>query len=140
MTKPETILRKLLCDCIERHKVLWFYYESRRGSFWRKVDPYILAINDNGKGNTFFTGYVDRSKEAQLKNNDDDQGHYLLKKIDMSQFKVLDETFHELKLDYHKIFGELPTIKIIAELLFNKRRLTEICRIIIEPYFSLIDD
>jgi len=119
MTKPETILRKLLCDCIKQHKVLWFYYESSTGNYPRKVDPYILAIKNKGKGNTFFTGCVYPSEEAQLKSNDDDQGHYLLKKIDMSQFKVLGETFHELKLDYHKIFGELPTIKIICRVTFQ---------------------
>jgi hypothetical protein len=122
MTKPETILRKLLCYCIKQHKVLWFYYESSTGNYWRKVDPYILAIKDKGKGNTFFTGFVYPSEEAQQKNNNDDQGHYLLKKIDMSRFEVLDETFNDLLLDYDNIFGDLRTIKIICRVAFNKTK------------------
>lgn len=61
-----------------------------------KSYPYILAIKNNGKGNAFFTGYVDRLKEAQQKNDEDNQGHYLLKKIDINRFEILDETFHDL--------------------------------------------
>jgi hypothetical protein len=118
MTKVESKLRQLICKCIEEHKVVWFYYESSSGKYWRKVDPYILAIKDNGKGNIFFTGYVYPSKEGRQKNNSDDQGQYLLNKIDINQFEVLDETFNELKLDHKRIFGELKTIKIICRVAF----------------------
>lgn len=118
MTIIGTKLRKLICQCIKEHKVLWFYYESDTGKFWRKVDPYILALYDNGKGNAYFTGYVYPLKGIKRKNNNDDQGQYLLNKIDINQFEILDETFDKLKLDYEKIFGELPTIKIICRVVF----------------------
>jgi hypothetical protein len=114
MSNVETKLRKLICQYIKEHKVLWFYYESSSGKYWRKVEPYILAIKDNGKGNAFFTGYAYPSKEAKQKNSNDNQGQYLLNKIDINRFEVLEETFDELKVDYDKIFGELPTIKIIC--------------------------
>lgn len=118
MTNLETKLRVLICECIKEHKVLWFYYESSSGKHWRKVEPYILAVKDNGKGNIFFTGYAYPSKEAKQKNSNDNQGQYLLNKIDITQLEVLDETFDKLKLDYKKIFGELPTIKIICRVAF----------------------
>ena len=119
MINYEANLWQLICQCIKEHKVLWFYYKSGTGNYWRKVEPYILAIKDNGEGNTFFTGYAYPSKEAKRKNNNDNQGQYLLNKIDVNLFKVLDETFNELKLDYDKIFGELPTIKILCRLYLN---------------------
>src|SRR4051812_38288648 len=112
MTKSKTQLEQLLCKAIKNHNTLWFYYESSTGNYWRKVDPYILAVKDNGDGNTFFTGYVHASKERNEQNRNDNQGQYLLSKIDLSRFKVLDETFDKLKLDHDKIFGELPTIEI----------------------------
>ena len=66
----------------------------------------------------FFTGYAYPSKEAKHKNTNDNQGQYLIDKIDINQFEVSNETFNELKLDYKKIFGELPTIKIICRVVF----------------------
>jgi hypothetical protein len=119
MTELESEFRKIICECIKEHRILWFYYESSSGKYWRKVDPYILAVKDNGNGNIFFTGYAYPSKKAKHKNNNDNQGQYLLNKIDIHQFEILDETFDELKLDYNKIFGELPTIKIICRAVFS---------------------
>ena len=119
MTNLETKLRKLICQCIKEHKVLWFYYESGTGKFWRKVDPYILAIYDNGRGNTYFTGYVYPLTGIKRKNENDNQGQYLLNRIDLNRFEVLDETFNELKLPGHRIFGELSTIKIICRVVFE---------------------
>jgi hypothetical protein len=118
MTKEENALADIICQAIEEHKILWFYYESSSGEYWRKVDPYILAIKDNGNGNSFFTGYVHPSNASSTDKNDH-QGQYLLNKIDMERFKVLDETFDELKLDREKIYGELPTIKIICRVVFE---------------------
>jgi len=89
MINLEAKLRKLICQCIKEHKVLWLSYKSKSGEHWRKVDPYILAIKDNGEGNTFFTGYVYPSKEAKRENNNDNQGHYLLNKIDINQLEYL---------------------------------------------------
>lgn len=114
MNDSETKLQQIICNAIKQRKVLRFYYESGSGNYWRKVDPYILAIKDNGKGNVFFTGYVYPLKERKSKADNDDQGHYLLKKIDLNKFEVLDETFNDLKLPYDRIFGELPSIKIIC--------------------------
>jgi hypothetical protein len=122
MNLPQSIeakLRKLICQCIKEHNVLWFYYESDSGKYWRKVDPYILAVYNSGKGNTYFTGYVYPSKEAKKKNDNNNQGQYLLNKIDFYQFEISGETFNELKLDYDKIFGELPTIKILCRVVFE---------------------
>ena len=117
MIKLETQLEQIICKAIENHNTLWFYYESSTGNYWRKVDPYILAIKDNGRGNTFFTGYVHPSNERQ-QNRNDNQGQYLLNKIDPDRFKILDETFDKLELDYDKIFGELSTIEIICRVVF----------------------
>jgi hypothetical protein len=119
MNKHEAKLVEIICQAIKEHKMLWFNYESDSGRYWRKVEPYILAIKDKGKGNIFFTGYAYPSNESKKKNKNDNQGQYLLKKIDMNQFEVLDETFHALKLEHKKIYGELPTIKIICRVVFE---------------------
>lgn len=115
MDKQQTLLIEKICKTISKRKILWFYYESSSGNYWRKVEPYILAIKDKGNGNIFFTGYVYPSKERETKSGDNNnQGQYLLSKIDINRFEVLDESFNILKVDYEKIFGELETIKIIC--------------------------
>lgn len=119
MTNPETQLQQIICNAIKQRKVLSFYYESGSGNYTRKVAPYILAIKDNGNGNLFFTGYVYPSKEKKSKSDNDDQGHYLLNKIDLNKFEVSHETFNELKLPYDRIFGDLPTIEIICRVVFD---------------------
>jgi len=124
MTQHEAALTDIICQAIKEHKILWFYYESDSGKYWRKLDPYILAIKDKGKGNIFFTGYIHISPERQKENSNDNQGQYLLNKIDMDRLKVLDETFDELRLEPDKIYGELPTIKIICRVVFDPVRST----------------
>lgn len=119
MYKGQSELEKTICQAIKEHKLLWFYYKSSTGEYWRKVEPYILAIKDKGKGNIFFTGYVHPSKEGKIKSTNDNQKQYLLNKIDVNKFEVLDETFDSVKISYEKIFGELPTIKIICRVDFN---------------------
>ncbi len=119
MNRFETKLKQIICNAIKQHKVLWFWYESGSGKYRRQVDPYILAIKDNGRGHLFFTGYVHASKERKSKAHKDNQGQYLLNKIDLDKLEVSDETFHELKLPYNRIFGELPTIKIICRVVFD---------------------
>jgi hypothetical protein len=67
MTKLEIKLKKIICGCIKELKTVWFYYESSSGNYYRKVEPYILAIKDRGKGNIFFTGYSYPSKKQNKK-------------------------------------------------------------------------
>src|SRR5690348_12521836 len=50
MHKTQSKLEKIICQAIKEHKLLWFYYRSSTGEYWRKVEPYILAIKDKGKG------------------------------------------------------------------------------------------
>jgi len=119
MDNHETELKKVICQAIKEHKVLWFNYESDSGKYWRKVEPYLLAIKDKGKGNIFFTGYAYPSKERKTKSTNNNQGQYLLNKIDIYKFEVLDETFDSLKISDEKIYGELPTIKIICRVVFD---------------------
>jgi hypothetical protein len=51
---------------------------------------------------------------VKRKNTRDDQGHFLLNKIDISRFETLDETFNELKIPAERIHGKLPTIEVIC--------------------------
>jgi hypothetical protein len=119
MNKHETYLMQVICKAIKEHKILGFKYESDSGEYWRKVEPYILAIKNEGKGNVYFTGYAYPSLQRKNKSTNDNQGHYLLNKIDINQFQVLDETFNGVKLDHNRIYGELPTIKIICRAVFE---------------------
>lgn len=114
MTKHERLACQTICKAIKDYKMLWFEYESGSGKYWRKVEPYILAIKNNGKGNVYFTGYAYPSAERKTEPTNDNQGQYLLNKIDFNQFRVLDETFHGIRLEPAKIYGDLPTIKIIC--------------------------
>jgi hypothetical protein len=119
MKNYETKLQQIICNAIKQREVLWFYYESGSGKYWRKVAPYILAIKDNEEGNLFFTGHVYAPGERKNKAEKDEQGNYLLNKIDLNKFEVLDETFNELKLPYDRIFGKLRTIKVICRVVFD---------------------
>ena len=119
MNNYETKLQQIICNAIKHRQVLWFYYESDSGKYWRKVAPYILAIKDNGEGNLFFTGYVYASEERKSKAEKEGQGHYLLSKIDLNKLEVSDETFNELKLPYNRIFGELRTVKVVCRVVFD---------------------
>jgi Neuraminidase (sialidase) len=89
MHKKQSKLEKMICQAIKERKMLWFYYESGSGNYWRKVEPYILAIKDKGQGNIFFTGYVHPSEERKGKSTNDNQGQYLMNKIDVNKFEVL---------------------------------------------------
>jgi hypothetical protein len=117
MNKHQTKFVKIICQAIQERKIVKFYYESKSGNYERKVEPYILAVKDKGKGNIFFTGYAYPSRERRTKSTNDNQGQYLLNKIDINKFEVLDEAFASIKISYEKIYGELPTIKIFAELI-----------------------
>jgi hypothetical protein len=109
----EKEIKDIVSKAITDHKILHFYYESRSGKYWRKVEPYLLANRKEGEKKTYFTGYVYPEKGRIRKNKNDDQRQYLINKIDWNKFNVLDETFDSLKVDYEKIYGELPTVEII---------------------------
>jgi hypothetical protein len=51
-------LRKKFARQLRNNKKFYFYYESDSGKYWRKPEPYLLGIKNNGKGNTYVTGYV----------------------------------------------------------------------------------
>ncbi|HXR83240.1 MAG TPA: hypothetical protein VN722_02940 [Hanamia sp.] len=110
----EKEIKDIVCQAIKDHKPLYFYYESGSGKYWRKVEPYLLANRKEGEKKAYFTGYVYPEKGRIRKNENDSQGQYLIDKIDRNKFKVLDETFNSLKVDYKKIYGELPTVEIIC--------------------------
>lgn len=110
--KEVSSIEDKICKAIREHRIVRFYYESGSGDYDRKVEPYLLAKKRNG--NLFVTGYVYPSPEHPRKNNNDNQGHYLIEKIDPNRFAILNETFSELKLPAKRIYGELPTIDVIC--------------------------
>jgi hypothetical protein len=109
-------------SAIKHRKTLSFYYESTSGNYWRKVDPYLLAIKDKGQGNIYFTGYVHPDENIHRKDSNDDQGQYLLNKIDLKRFKILDEEFDDMKINEEKIFGDLPTVRVIYRTSVRKKK------------------
>ena len=94
--------------------MLHFYYESGSGKYWRKVEPYLFGKYKEGEKNLYFTGYVYAQKGQLRKNKNDNQREFLINKIDRNKFEVLDETFDSLKVDYKKIYGNLPTVEVIC--------------------------
>lgn len=110
VTEHEAKVMANIIDAIRNRKKIEFEYESTRGLLKRKVEPYLLGIKDNGQGNIFFTGY---QYPAIKSNRNNDQGQFLLSKIDLRKFRIMDETFNEIKIEEDKIYGELPTIRII---------------------------
>lgn len=120
MTTYERNTAKLVCEnAIQLRKIIRFYYESKSGNYWRKVEPYLIAIKDKGRGNVYITGYAYPSKERKTLKGNDDQGQYLINKIDLKKFEILDATFDHLKIPSDRIFGELPTVKIICRVSFD---------------------
>lgn len=122
ITKHEADVLALVIAAIQQRKLVEFYYESKSGKGWRKVEPYLIAIKDKGKGNIFFTGYVHPTGEIKRKDDNDNQGQYLLNKIDLAQFSILDEEFDTMKLDTEVIFGELKTIRVVYRVVIPKMK------------------
>lgn len=44
MTKLEAGLENIICECIQEHKAIWFYYESNSGKYRRKVNRIFLLL------------------------------------------------------------------------------------------------
>jgi len=110
--KSEKKLSEIISQAIRDRNKIRFYYESGSGRFWRKVEPYLLAIKQNG--NLYFTGYEYPSKERIKEKGNDKQGQYLLSKIDLGKFEILNETFKSIKIPEGRIFGKLPTVKVLC--------------------------
>jgi uncharacterized protein YecE (DUF72 family) len=125
ITEHEANVLSIVVQAIKEKKKIKFWYESTAGSYERIVEPYLIAIKDKGQGNIFFTGYQypdTNSKRKQNSNNN--QGQYLLKEIDLKKFIILDEEFEKIHNDIakEKIFGILPTIRIIYRVVIQKSR------------------
>jgi Fic family protein len=114
MEQKREDIKDTLCKAINKRQLIKFYYESSGGNYFRKVEPYLLAIKHNG--NVYFTGYEYPSKERIKQKRNDRQGQYLLNKIDFNKFEVLKETFESIKIPEERIFGELPTVKVICRI------------------------
>jgi len=83
---------KILCEAIKQRRILRFYYESTSGKKeWRKIIPYMVCLNNKGK--LELVGVP----EDELKRPVDDReaGHYLINKLDIQQFEILQETFDD---------------------------------------------
>ena len=120
MTTYESEVYDTICsNAIDRCRKIRFYYESiRGGNYCRKVEPYLIAINE--KGNAYVTGYEYPSNERKTEQNNDGQGQWLLNKIDLNKCEVLDETFSTLKIPEQRIFGELPNVEVICRVSAEK--------------------
>ena len=114
MEQKREDIKDILCKAITKRQLIKFYYESSGGKYSRKVEPYLLGVKHNG--NVYFTGYEYPSKERVRKKGHDRQGQYLLNKIDSNKFEVLSETFGRIKIPEERIFGELPTVKVICRI------------------------
>jgi uncharacterized protein YecE (DUF72 family) len=113
ISKREADVLALVITAIKQRKLVEFYYESDSGSGWRKVEPYLIAIKNKGRSNVFFTGYVHPSQDIKRRKSNDDQGQYLLNKIDIKQFRILDEEFDTVKVKEENIFGALSTVRVV---------------------------
>jgi hypothetical protein len=113
LTPLELAVFKLVYQAVKEHKTLWFYYESVNGEYWRKVEPYLIAIHDVGNGNFYFTGYQYPSEYAKKKNSNNNQGSYLFNKIDLDRFQILDETFDSVNVEWDNIYGILHNVIVI---------------------------
>lgn len=122
LTKQEADVLSLVISAIKQQRVVEFYYESDSGDAWRKVDPYLVAIKKEGRGNIFFTGYVHPGENIRRKTKNDDQSQYLLNKIDIKKFRISDEVFDEIKIKEENIFGELPTVRVVYRTALRKKK------------------
>lgn len=85
-------LVKLICKAIKERQLLYFYYESDSGNYWRKIRPYMIILNENKKLKVVGLP-IEELKIAFPKNRK--KGHYLLDKLDMNRFEILDDIFFD---------------------------------------------
>jgi hypothetical protein len=107
-------LKDILCKAIKEKRLIKFYYESdtSKKKEWRTVEPYILGIKENGNA------FLAASPIKKLKGNVNEHlGHYLLKKIDLNKFELLQKTYKEPKVD-RKLIIDTPHIKVICRFVY----------------------
>jgi hypothetical protein len=107
---------KLLCQIINRRQIITFYYESKNGNKgWRKVEPYLVALDDKGAGPSFLCALPveELDKEIGIRYT----GHYFLEKIDLDKFKILQETYVEPNVARDRITST-PTIEVICRYIY----------------------
>ena len=122
-TQIDTI--KLLCEIIDQRKLISFYYESKTSNKkeWRTVEPYIVGIKDKGAGNIFLAALPIEQLSKKIKERT--LGHYLIEKLDVSRFKILEETFDEPNVERHKI-THTPEIKVICRFIYADENKTDV--------------
>lgn len=111
-TNERNVFKAICAKAIKRCKKIKFYYESSGGKYNRTIEPYLIALQENG--NVFVTGYEYPSPERKKKQNIDGQGTWLLNRIDLIQLEILEDTFNSIKFDPMKILGKLPTVKVLC--------------------------
>lgn len=125
ITKQEADILALIISAIKQQKKIKFYYESNSGGSWRTVEPYMVSLQIEKKtkafGNIVLSGYA-YPDEKSLKDKNEHQGNYLLNKINIDQFKILDETFDDLKVDEKNIFGPFENIKVVYRTAVQKKK------------------
>ncbi len=110
------LIVKMLCGAIKRKQVVRFHYRSKDYEDWRKVDPYIVAINE--KGNIFLSGFFTPTTDQLKDGKTAKQGNYVLDKFKEGSLEMIDENFDRLKVEPEKIYYT-PTIKVICRVSFD---------------------
>jgi hypothetical protein len=108
-------LVSILCKAIEQRRLVRFYYVSESGKKgWRKVQPYIVGVKENG--NTFLAALPLEELKKEIGKRK--TGHYLIEKIDIDKLEVLSETFSEPNVDRKRV-TDTPSIQVICRFRYN---------------------
>lgn len=115
-SKKEKEILGVLCDAINKRKLIRFYYQSvtsgKKG--WRTVQPYILGVKVNGK--TFLAALP--ITELSKKIEDRSLGHYLLNQLDTSTIEILEPGYKEPRVERGKI-DDTPTIEVLCRFYYK---------------------
>ncbi|MEO6730725.1 MAG: WYL domain-containing protein [Ferruginibacter sp.] len=110
-SKKEKEISGVLCDAINKRKLIRFYYQSvtsgKKG--WRTVEPYIIGVKENG--NVFLAALP--ITELSKKIEDRSLGHYLINRFDISTIEVLEPTYQEPRVERFKI-DDTHTIEVLC--------------------------
>jgi len=112
MQEAEDII-DVICKAIKQGRFVKFYYESdsSQKKEWRTVIPYIVGIKDRGNGNLFLAALPIAELSKPLITRQ--PGHYLIKKIDINRFEVLQEIFENSSVPKNLVL-DTPTIQVIC--------------------------
>lgn len=101
ITRREAELLELLISAIKQRKAARMYYQR----YWKKIVPYLIGLNKNGKGDLFMIGDDGSANSRPIP--------YLLKNINPKSLSIVEGVLTRLNVNEKWIYEPSPKIRVV---------------------------